>query len=750
MHIMGRRVRRCALAGAALVPIAAATVLGQTPARMRTQAYRWQNVQIVGAGFVSGIVFHPTAPGVRYARTYIGGAYRWSEPARRWEPLLDWVSYDDRNLMGVESIALDPSDPNRVYMALGTYTAAGVPNGAIVRSDDQGATFRRTNVPFKMGGNETGRGNGERMAVDPHDGRIIYLGTRHAGLWRSIDRGATWRAVATFPDVTERPAGAGSGIVFVLFDPRSGSGRHASSTIYVGASLMGRDNLFRSTDGGASWQPVPGQPTAYRPTHAVFTSEGLLYVAYGTNPGPMPMVNGGLWKLDSRGDTWTDVTPERPDPQRPFGYAAVAVDPRQPGHLIASSFGRPGGEEIFRSTDGGSSWRPIFAGGATYDFSAAPYVAATPIHWLFDIEIDPADPDHALFTTGYGGYETFDLTDADRGRPTRWSVMSKGIEESVALDLGSPPAGAHLITAIGDYAGFVHHDLDRPAPEGSFANPRFGNTTGLGVAATAPDVIVRVGRPPWGHTGPAIGYTLDGGRSWQPATTPTPESQLGDIAVSADGKTWVWTPEGGAGYLTRDRGQTWIPVSGLPRELRVTADRVDSGRFYALDLFGGRLFVSADGGGTFQGRTLALPAGTPVPRDPGSRGDRRGGQDRLYATPGRTGDLWLAAFDGLYRSTGGGERFRRIESVQEIHAFGFGAPAPGRAYPALFLVGVVQRVRGVFRSDDEARTWVRINDDRHQWGLVLHVTGDPRIPGRVYVGTHGRGVVFGDPVGPAR
>ena len=125
MHIMGRRVRRCALAGAALVPIAAATVLGQTPARMRTQAYRWKNVQIVGAGFVSGIVFHPTAPGVRYARTDIGGAYRWSEPARRWEPLLDWVSYDDRNLMGVESIALDPSDPNRVYMALGTYTAAG-------------------------------------------------------------------------------------------------------------------------------------------------------------------------------------------------------------------------------------------------------------------------------------------------------------------------------------------------------------------------------------------------------------------------------------------------------------------------------------------------------------------------------------------------------------------------------------------------------------------------------------------------
>ena len=41
--------------------------------------------------------------------------------------------------------------------------------------------------------------------------------------------------------------------------------------------------------------------------------------------------------------------------------------------------------------------------------------------------------------------------------------------------------------------------------------------------------------------------------------------------------------------------------------------------------------------------------------------------------------------------------------------------------------------------------WVRINDDQHQWGLLLHITGDPRLYGRVYVGTHGRGIVHGDP-----
>jgi hypothetical protein len=154
-------------------------------------AYVWKNVQIVGGGFVCGLVFHPTAKGIYYARTDMGGAYRRSEASGRWEPILDWVSYEDTNLMGVESIAVDPSDPDRVYLACGTYTNPTTPNGAILRSSDRGSTFERTDMPLKMGGNEDGRGNGERLAVDPYDGRIVYFGSRHDGLWKSSDRGVT-------------------------------------------------------------------------------------------------------------------------------------------------------------------------------------------------------------------------------------------------------------------------------------------------------------------------------------------------------------------------------------------------------------------------------------------------------------------------------------------------------------------------------------------------------------------------------
>lgn len=745
-------------------------VKSQTPS---SEPYIWKNVQMVGGGFVDGIVFHPTEKGLCYCRTDMGGAYRRNTQTMRWEPLLDWLPYEDVNLMGVESIALDPGNPDRVYLACGTYTNSRSPNGAILRSDDRGQTFRRTNVAFKMGGNENGRGNGERLAVDPNNGEIIYMGTRHKGLWKSVDRGEIWNPVSTFPDVKESAPDSikdprrirfwewrnqGSGIFSVIFDPQSGKKNKGSATIYAVVSLMNRENLFRSADFGKTWQPVPGQPTQYRPTDAVLSADGMLYLTYGDTPGPSQMTNGGVWKLNTQNGEWTEITPDKPDPkERPFGYAAVSVDAQHPNVLIVSSYHRyeiDSGEEIFRSLDGGQTWTQVFGGGGKRDDSLAPYTAHTNFHWLFDIEIDPFDSNHAMFTTGYGGHETFNLTEMDAGKPTTWHVMATGIEETVALDLLSPPKGAYLITAIGDYSGFVHLDLDKPAPEGNFDNPRFGNTNSLACAENKPEIIVRVGRA---YENQAVGYSLDGGKTWQPTDSlPHPQARLGHIAVSADGATWIWAPDQarrGFGpnrsstpipvFFTADNGKNWTECAGIPPQTRVIADRLNPKKFYGMDLFEGKLFISTDAGVSFCEQALNLPNG--LPKDRKNRGDGRGGQDRIYAAPGQEGDLWIAAFDGLYHSVDSGTNFIQMNGVEEIHGFGFGKGKPGVNYSALYLIGVVNDIRGIFRSDDIAQSWVRINDDQHQWGLLLHVTGDPKVYGRVYVGTHGRGTVYGDP-----
>src|SRR5208283_4906558 len=123
----------------------------------------------------------------------------------------------------------DPSDPDRVYLAAGIYSRG---KAAILRSADQGRTWQQTEVRFKMGGNEAGRFNGERLAVDPNDGNILFFGSRRDGLWKSADRGATWQNVESFPDTSAHEAAPADdarpwfgfnqqpvGIVSVLFDP---------------------------------------------------------------------------------------------------------------------------------------------------------------------------------------------------------------------------------------------------------------------------------------------------------------------------------------------------------------------------------------------------------------------------------------------------------------------------------------------------------------------------------------------------
>ncbi|MGX5187919.1 WD40/YVTN/BNR-like repeat-containing protein [Streptomyces avermitilis] len=735
-----RPSRRTVLAGtAAAAALTAVPAVGSQAHAAETTtgpSYRWRNAVIGGTGFVTGVLFHPSVRGLAYARTDIGGAYRWDDRGARWTPLIDHLGWDDWNLLGVEAMAVDPTHPDRLYLALGTYAQSWAGNGAVLRSEDRGATWTRTDLTVQLGGNEDGRGAGERLLVDPRDSDTLWLGTRHDGLLKSTDRGATWAAVTAFP---AKANSSGQGVVFLVA---------AGRTVYAGwgdgDGTPGTANLYRTAD-GTTWAAVPGRPSgtsAKVPLRAAYdTHTRELYVTYGDAPGPNGQSDGSVHKLRTATGKWTDVTPVKPGGTTTdgsadtFAYGGVAVDACRAGTLVVSTNNRwADGDTVFRSTDGGRTWTSL-KDTAVFDVSETPFLDWGDDQpkfgwWIQALAVDPYDSQHVVYGTGATLYGTRDLK--------RWAPQIRGLEETAVRQLISPPVGeAHLISGLGDIGVMYHERLTASPSRGMATNPVFGSATGLAQAAARPAYVVRTG---WGDHGNGA-YSHDGGRTWAPfaAQPDIAKSAPGPIASSADGSTLLWSFVHWDGtkypaHRSTDNGASWSEVSSFPKGATPVADPADPTRFYAYDFDTGTLYASTDSGRSFTARAGGLPSGD--------------SQFKLVAAPGRSGDLWLSAkWNGLYRSTDGGDTFARIDSCWASYTLGFGKAADGADYPAIYQVGSTETITAVYRSDDAARTWVRINDNAHQWGWIGEaVVGDPRIHGRVYLATNGRGIQYGEPV----
>ena len=799
MRSSGRFVR--ALRVAVLVGLIVAL-----PATVVAQAsYTWRNVEIVGGGYVPGIVFNPSEPDLIYARTDIGGAYRWNPGTNRWVPLLDWLGFDDWNLTGVDSLATDPVDPNRLYILAGTYINSWTSqNGAILRSTNRGNTFERINLPFKSGGNMPGRNMGERLVIDPNQNGILYLGTRTRGLWRSTNFGTTWAQLTNFPDLgpfAPNPTDPNDylnhpiGVVWVAFDKATGTPGSPTQTTYVGTAQNGSGlpNVFRSTNGGATWAAIPGEPVCtqsgsivtctggatwdrnrlsdsgardwdtggYLPHHGVVASNGTLYITYNNWEGPYNGNVGDVWKFSPATGAWTKISPlPGSDSSIYFGYGGLAVDAQDPDVVMVAALNSWWPDTIlFRSTDAGATWTRIWdwAGfpartlrytqnitGAPWlvlgDLNPQPPVPSPKLGWMVgDLEIDPFDSDRLLYGTGATIYGTDNLTAWDTGGTIAVSVRAQGLEETAVLDLISPPSGANLLSALGDINGFRHDNLNVP-PSRIFTTPTTASSTSIDFAELTPNFIVRSG-----HVNKALnpsvnraGFSFDGGSNWFQGQEPGGVTGGGTVAAAANASRVLWSPDGTGVHVSTNNGSSWTAATGIPAGAIVESDRVNPLKFYGW--VGGAFYVSTNGGVSF--------AASPATGLPGSGAEVH---VRFKAVPGREGDVWLAGgaengVYGLWHSTNSGASFTRLANVEEADTIGFGMPAPGQTYPALYSSAQIAGVRGLFRSDDAGATWIRINDNARQWGSTnAAITGDPRVYGRVYVSTNGRGIILGEP-----
>jgi hypothetical protein len=121
----------------------------------------------------------------------------------------------------------------------------------------------------------------------------------------------------------------------------------------------------------------------------------------------------------------------------------------------------------------------------------------------------------------------------------------------------------------------------------------------------------------------------------------------------------------------------------------------------------------------------------------------------LYSLPDAQGNLWLTSggnANGLYSNTGSSAspQLTAVTGVQKSNYLGYGKAAPGSSKLTLFFSsGTIGTQWGLYRSTDGGSSWIRINDDAHQYGGIGPITGDMRTFGTVYFAGSGRGILWG-------
>ncbi|HNY32399.1 MAG TPA: hypothetical protein PKO15_16050, partial [Fibrobacteria bacterium] len=703
--------------------------------------------------------FHPTAKGVAYSRTDVGGAYRLAANGK------DWVAINDgfalSNDMGSIAIGLDPADSNAVYLTGGLYlTLSWAGPASFFRSADQGATWTKislttTNVSgtkstmvnadgaLCLGGNENTRGAGPRIAAK---GTTIYLGTNQNGLLKSTDKGSTWTTVAALGD---------TGVSAVLFDD--------AGNVYAAPYAGG---LYTSTD-GTTWTQLPGfTGKVYQMGYAKSTNT-IWISSNTTKPLDQNEAGGGsVWTFDATAKTFAKATmPEKGG--KDYGYAGVSVNPANAKHVLISTVGwwRGNGspatpstfvphEAIFQTLDGGATWTDILGNGTLDGASAYSSITSNP-HWLTALAVDPSNPDHVIFGTGYGVWST---ENASAAKPV-WSFTNKGLEETVPLGLVSSTVGAPLVSVVGDVDGYYHANLDLPPV--SRHQIEAGTNFDLSVAGQAPTKMVRIFKEATKGLG---AYSEDAGKTWtafktyppfvqgQYTTSPTYTNETNYAAISADGSSIVWNMQTHGVYFSKDKGATWTKSTTAATLLanaivgfRVVADRVKAGTFYIYNAATGILYRSTDDGANWIAMNSSLE----------KVDDWAYNYMRVYASPKAAGELWITqgqqdppnmwvGVNAVYRSKDGGATLEDVGTLKSATAIGFGKGLTADI-PAIYAYGLKGSGKGLYRSTDDAMSWTRVDEPGHQYGGFGMIAGDPCIFSRIYVsGGAARGILYAE------
>ena len=721
----------------------------------------FQNVAIGGGGYVTGLVVHPQNPALVYARTDVGGTYRYNASTQAWIQLMG--QYVGQQYYSCDSLAVDPSDTtqNKVYALIGNAGPA-----YLLYSSNQGGSWTDTELPTSIDGYGNGdyRWAGDRVAIDPNYAGRILVGTRLNGLWcnnvvNGTPNSGNWSQYTAVPVGTgtgsTRDGNAKIGVTFVAFYKQGGTSASGyTNIVYVGVSGQG---VYETTNAGSSWSAMSGSP-AY-PVQGRVDSSGNLYVTGGNaNAGSS---YAGVWKRSS--GTWTNITPSASSGAQ---FSGLSIDPNNASDIIVA-VAAANSCPIYYSSNGGSTWS---ANKAVTQNNTVPWQPSS----FFNAHVSYAlfapttsNPNQVWFGDWYNVWNTPDITTS---APT-WSNFEHGFEETYILACRpTSPTGtgvAPVFTGTEDDGGFRHLTLFS-YPTVNFTG--LNDTTSVDVYEGNNNYLYRVGDSE-GTSGNGLSSN-DNGVSWTafgslPSTT-TPQG--GRIAIAATNSSLiVWLPLAGTDsaplatlpYYSANGGSTWTAASGIPSE-----NWVDNDYYAAQELASNKattncfyVYHPAHGfyksnTGSSAGSSYTVQSSNGLPSSSAVSGYTLFG---VKSVPGQDGGVWVnlagsGSAYGIYQSTNYGASFTQVSGIVSATAIAFGAAGPGSSQPAtVYALGQKSGDTNdwVYESDDMGSTWTKLSSSANLFGdKAVILEADRSIYEQVYVGTFGTGlfsnVLFSD------
>lgn len=681
------------LAGTSLLlsaPLAAKTKPAK-PAAEKTAAspfggMEYRQLGPFRGGRATGVSGVPGDPTIYYGGMASGGVWKTTDAGRTWVPL--WDKFPEA-APAVGALVVSPANPNVIYVGTGE---GGAPRGNVIggngvyKSTDAGKTWAFAGL---RGSEFIGR-----MAISNTDPNLVFVAAGgplfrdggERGLYRTRDGGKTWERVLFVDDKT--------GAVDVQIDPGNPNIVWAAMwqvhrKPWIMESGGPGSGLYRSTDGGTTWQKMSGNGLP----------EGILGkigVAPTADPKRVYALieaeKGGLYRTDDGGASWQLINSDNEYRQRAWYYTNVFADPKDPNKVFVMNTG------AYKSTDGGKTFKsmPTFHGDN---------------HQLW---INPLD--------------------------TRYMVNSNDGAVNVSVN-----GGESWTQGDNQPTGQIYHiAVDNQVPYNIYGAQQDNTSVRIASASVTGGITMRDWRPVGGGESgyiipdPKDPHIVIGGSYWGEV------SRFDDRTGQAIPiKPWPHETMGWAPKDVKHRGQWTEPLLFSPHDPKVlyNANEVvykttNDGQSWEI--------ISPDL--TRNDKSKQLSSGGPLTKDNTSV-ELYGTVFSLAESPAQKDLLWAGTDDGLVQMTSdGGKAWANVtpKDMPEWGTVDMVEPhphKPGTAYIAVERHKLGDYKPYAFRTDDFGKSWTSITDGLPADAYVHVVRADPEREGLLYAGTE-NGIFF--------